>query len=153
MAGILLNEVNYSKSPVRTPLPNSNEYSTSEEKIIGKWIDGKAIYQKTITGTAPVSTVRGTPVEANFPIGASIDNILDIKGIIKDKYGRETFVFPGDYYADLSGRYYSIWAYGRTNDYSDANLKNTLCVVSDFGGSSTYETTTFTATIQYTKVS
>jgi len=44
--------------------PNPNDYSTTE-KAIGKWIDGKTLYQRTFTGTHP--TAAGSLTVATIP--------------------------------------------------------------------------------------
>lgn len=59
-----------------TPLPGvmsrRMKYST-EEQVIGEWIDGKPLYQKTIQTTLPSGTTVGTMAMKNVPIGASVD--------------------------------------------------------------------------------
>ena len=59
-----------------TPKPSARaryqKYST-EEQIVGEWIDGKPLYQKTIQTTLPSSSTIGTMVMKNVPIGASVD--------------------------------------------------------------------------------
>lgn len=49
-------------------------YST-DEKMIGQWIDGKPVYQKTIVGTISSPSMEFTP------IGASVDKVVFIRGI------------------------------------------------------------------------
>ena len=56
---------------------NLHEYST-EEKVVGKWIDGKPIYEKVINGT-----IIGSPADwTNFYdcTNLNIDNMINIKG-------------------------------------------------------------------------
>lgn len=47
---------------------NIHEYST-EEKIVGKWIDGKPIYEKTFTGLNHSTTSSYAPIQ-----GVEIEN-------------------------------------------------------------------------------
>ena len=50
------------------------DYSTSEQ-VVGKWIDGKPLYRKIITGTL---TQRST--EVNVSLNASVSTIAKIEG-------------------------------------------------------------------------
>lgn len=49
-----------------------NDYST-DEKVVGTWIDGKTIYQKTLSGVLP--NVDST---LNISIGVIVDKIIEI---------------------------------------------------------------------------
>lgn len=56
---------------------NENDYST-DETIVGKWIDGKPLYQRTVDcGAGPNATTKSVPCSIN-----NLDKIVDIKGII-----------------------------------------------------------------------
>ena len=72
-----------STSPVEYASPN--DYSTSE-KIVGTWVDGKPIYQKTITGTATLpampsySSIGTTSELISSDIGDIIDVLITGKG-------------------------------------------------------------------------
>lgn len=57
------------------------DYST-EEKIVGTWIDGKPIYQKTIQTTMPSTSSQNTIVEKIVSIGASIDMVVDHRAMM-----------------------------------------------------------------------
>ena len=84
---------------------DANNYSTSE-KIVGKWIDGKPIYQKTFTGTTSATTssdsVAGTI--ANF------DTLVNSNGTIflAGTWGVNQHSLPYDnvieYYIDTSNQ-------------------------------------------------
>lgn len=62
-------------------------YST-EEKVAGKWIDGKIIYKKTIsTGSLPNAVGAKT-----IPLGISnLDSVLKIEGVYISSDG---YIFP-----------------------------------------------------------
>ena len=70
-------------------LYNPNNYSTTEQEI-GTWIDGKKLYQKTITGNLP-ATVDTDTVVANI---SDLDTIVEFNG-----FGRDTVtgIFPFNY--------------------------------------------------------
>lgn len=73
-----------------TKIPREQIYSTSE-KIVGCWTDGRPVYQKTITGTAPstVNTVKyyaigatvSTIVKATFMLYDGAGNYLQFEGV------------------------------------------------------------------------
>ena len=59
-------------------------YST-EEQVIGKWIDGKPLYQKTYTGT--LTADKGTNqcwIDENFGTTYKVDKIIKMEGIAQD---------------------------------------------------------------------
>lgn len=60
---------------------NENDYSTSE-KIVGTWIDGSYLYQKTIQVTIPTCTIQGEPVNAEYSIGATISKVVSFEGVM-----------------------------------------------------------------------
>ena len=66
-----------------------SNYST-EEQVVGTWIDGKPIYQKTITGTI---SALGTWNEYNHGI-SNLGTCVDIKGIASMSGGYQ-WVFTG----------------------------------------------------------
>ena len=73
-------------SEVASPMPGVMsrrfKYST-EEQIVGEWIDGKPLYQKTIVDTMPAVTTQGIDVFKYISIGASIDIVVDFKFITR----------------------------------------------------------------------
>lgn len=61
---------------------NGQIYST-EEKVVGRWIDGKPIYQKTFIYNSLSTTASWTKLE-DFP---NVDTVVDIKHIIGNVSG------------------------------------------------------------------
>lgn len=62
----------------------ANNFST-DEKVIGTWIDGKPLYQKTVsTGALPNSTVKAVAHNVS-----NVDKVCDIFGFVStgDQYG------------------------------------------------------------------
>lgn len=125
-----------------------NEYSTTE-KIVGSWIDGKPLYQKTITYTMPTIPTDGTrTVGAYTSTGTTIKTVVDIQAIAYNSSGAyyellnradklEEATNPNRKYSRL---------FVMTN--SASSNKNTVCVVandSSFSGATAY------ITIKYTK--
>lgn len=52
-----------------------NNYST-EERAVGKWIDGKMLYEKTFVTTAPVVTIDGNQESENITLKEKVDTIF-----------------------------------------------------------------------------
>lgn len=77
---------------------NLHEYST-EEKIVGKWIDGKPIYEKVIYENI---TDRNWN---NIQMNVSIDNIIKLKGILYQGNGHPYFIeLQGNTYPNIDNR-------------------------------------------------
>ncbi len=95
---------------VNNSLENLKIYST-DEKIVGTWIDGKPIYQVTITGT----TANGESVI--YTPDGGIDTVISIKGqylngsyknLINSNYsGNKCSIYATEtsFYAQTSGAY------------------------------------------------
>lgn len=110
-------------------------YST-EEHVVGKWIDGKPIYEKTIsninisvTSTTKVYTIQDL---SSIPV----ENFINIKGIIK--IGNEISSLSSTYYNDPN------WVWSIRYNTSNSNLEFLNRTESN-------QTITVTVTIQYTK--
>lgn len=70
---------------------NETDYST-DEKIVGTWIDGKLIYQKTISlGTSAIPNAEVTTTAHNI---SNIAEIIDIKAIVHATSGLGTTILP-----------------------------------------------------------
>lgn len=111
---------------------DSNNYSTNE-KVIGKWIDGKAIYQKTIQITSPASS--GTVYISTSNWG--IDKIVKLDGIIDAPY---QFIN-------------SNWSYSTSNNCGALfYVKNEQRIYQFLGtGANAYFNSPEYITVQYTK--
>lgn len=125
---------------------DENDYSTSE-KIIGKWIDGKTLYQKTFTGTLLKSSAVGTELATRIDTNVSIDRVIKVEGEIHSSIGNN---YPLTLYATLG--YGTGYIRTTVNDNSNEgsnknkiNIFNALFIDID---SATY---TYYVTIQYTK--
>lgn len=130
-------------SEVVSPLPSVYarllKYST-EEQVIGEWIDGKPVYQKVVTGTTASTT--GTSIFV--PMNESVKKYIDTKLLINvSGYDRVANGFNNH---APSGEFVAV--YGLTNAISDANPKNTIAVVVTRDG---WTNTPFQVIVQYTK--
>ena len=78
-------------SEIVTPLPSVSvkrmKYST-EEQVVGEWIDGKPIYQKTIQSTLLATTAAGTETVTYINMNTPIDMYINLTGaVINDATG------------------------------------------------------------------
>lgn len=125
-----------------------NEYSTTE-KIVGSWIDGKPLYQKTITYTMPTISTDGTrTVGAYTSTGTTIKTVVDVQAIAYNSSGAYyELLNRADKLEESTGssRKYSR-LFVMTN--SASSNKNTVCVVAN---DSSFSRATAYITIKYTK--
>lgn len=79
-----INQLSSSVLTIGEKVENIGKYST-EEHIVGKWIDGSDIYEVTTDlGESGVSVGGGTSADSNIPIG-TIDFCIDAEGITPTK--------------------------------------------------------------------
>lgn len=117
---------------VATGIDSANLYSTTE-RVIGQWIDGKPLYQKTLTGTAPASSDT-----QNIQIGANVESALVISGYCQ----HESFLTPINIQIS-SNEYFIAWI----RDNSNPTVPNTVGLKV---GSALYNGS-YRIVIQYTK--
>lgn len=82
-------------SSIRTNFITSPFNYSTNEQIIGKWIDGKPVYQTTVNfGMGPTAGNNKT-VTVNI---ANVENIIDISGILINSAGSNPlpFIHPGN---------------------------------------------------------
>ena len=116
------------------PMGVDTDYSTTE-KIIGTWIDGKPIYQKTFTGTI---TTKGDNVIVN-------DNKLNLIGIVNSYLTKDGWTPILPYlYGTGSDLHYAIGFVQDDNKRISLNY-------TDIGSGDYYIGATYYITLQYTK--
>lgn len=114
----------------------SMDYSTSE-KVVGKWIDGKTIYQKTITGTLDFTT---TAYSVAFAV-ANLSKVIDIKAAITSG---NFSTLPAVWIQSVDGQ--AATCFARVfYDYANSVIKFTC------SSEATFHNRNFAVTIQYTK--
>ena len=88
----------YSTRPINTSVLycikaiDGGEIYTTDERVIGTWIDGKPVYQKTFVNTLPVVTSDFTDVTKDISIGASLESVCNIFGYVNNN--GSAFPFP-----------------------------------------------------------
>lgn len=119
-------------------------YST-DERVVGTWIDGKPLYQKTIVDTMPTITVEDTSVEKDIPIGASVE----YGHIITANFNNSgTFVTLNCSRSDISNMVNNAFIYLKVNTHTQVEKRNMITV----GGTRTgFSEKPLYITIQYTK--
>lgn len=94
--------------------PTGGNYS-KDEQVIGTWVDGRPIYQKTYETTTPSTSNESTLIDIS---GMKLDNLLACFGsIIKDQdQGVTTFLpFNNSYYRSTQDRFQVYGDVGRLN--------------------------------------
>lgn len=124
---------------------SENDYSTTE-KIIGTWIDGSKIYQKTFTGTLTNTTTEGTETITTFSIGASVKYVVRVEGFV--------YITASGIWQPLctlkSGNNALMTLRMNVNDNSASTNKNSILINNGWYKSGT---NTYYVTLQYTKTS
>ena len=111
----------------KNPITSEIIYST-EERVIGRWVDGKPIYQKTVQLKNLTSyDLSDTPINL----------VIKIEGMIKDDGIGDVICFAPDY----SGETYAVRTY-----YSTINKKIMI-----FASEALHTHQSAYITIQYTK--
>lgn len=72
---------------------NGNVYST-DEQIVGRWIDGKPIYQKTYETVLPETTTGVETIVSIDANTASLDKIIEMSAIASNLTTNVTFSLP-----------------------------------------------------------
>lgn len=129
-----------------SPLPGvmSRRFTYSEdEQVVGTWIDGKPIYQKTIVTTTPNCTKDGTAVAKAVAVGASIDTVASFKG----------FAYNTNAWFDLPRYSYSAGNLMRAlvitiNDNTATSDKNCIRISNSY---TNWSNNNCIVTVQYTK--
>ena len=96
----------------------SDNYST-DEQVVGTWIDGKPIYQKTITGTIP-SADKGVNELVTMN---NISELINVIGVVH--YSNQNVVLPG-MSGDIilmNGKIYSVLS---SNTFVGSTIKVTI---------------------------
>ena len=117
----------------------SLDYST-DEKVVGTWIDGKPLYQKTIIGTMPNCSTEGTSVASNIQHNiANVDLAFITNVFVKDftDWPATSTLTRPLFYALNSGSQMKV-SIGRT-------------IIQYANAAKTYNGSTVYTTIQYTK--
>lgn len=114
-------------------------YST-EEQVIGKWIDGKPIYQKTIQATAPTPS-GSTPGISYISLGVSVGKLIGYHGMLAANDGIDV---PFGCFAYAEGL--NVYVY--ENTATDTQRRNTVRFMN---GNSAWAGLGAYITVQYTK--
>ena len=129
----------------------SLDYST-DEKVVGHWIDGKAIYQKTIVETMPDATTLGTIVDKAISIGVAVDTFVNYQAMLLSQDSSNTYFIPLSNHATTatqSGSLNELFRTLMTNNNSSEVRKNMLHIRNGLPG---WNGATIYVTLQYTKV-
>lgn len=133
---------------VVTPLPSTqkgyHKYST-DEQVVGEWIDQKPLYQRTCNYTFTNGTQITNQLAINLPSGASIKNIST--GMFKYVSNSNTYycLIPATFIGGETSR--DNWSLA----FSNISLANIAFQCGSAWKVSSYTNIEITFTIQYTK--
>ena len=68
-------------SPLPSVQPRYQKYST-EEQIVGEWIDGKTLYQRTYTGTLPSASGSGSAQKVSGTLFSFAYDIVNFRSVM-----------------------------------------------------------------------
>lgn len=125
--------------PSNPMVTNGLVYSTTEQ-IVGRWIDGKPIYQKTIQTTVPTPS-GGSPGTSYISIGASVGKLISYHGMLATNDGIDV---PFGIFSYADGL--NIYVY--ENTATDTQHRNTVMFMN---GNSAWAGLGAYITVQYTK--
>ena len=124
---------------------SSVAYSTTEQQI-GTWIDGKPLYQKTLTGTIAQATAYGEEAWTRVDLTAlNISQMVNMEGVLNQ-------VYNGSYTMQMVGRISATALSASKNvdcvsiSYDGANKELDIINSAQWANDSPYY-----ATIRYTK--
>ena len=120
---------------------NTHVYSTTEQ-IVGEWIDGKTIYEKTIVDTLPVTETNGVRASKQIPTGTNISKITAVSAFCYSSTG----VICPLYGSVVSSRENDVGYQVRSNTASTNN--NSITV---YNANNIWNGIEVIFTIQYTK--
>lgn len=83
----VVNENYTEQEETKTNLEDLTTYST-QEKTVGKWIDGKPIYRKVMTGS------KVKTVDLTFPAISDIETVIKLEGYLKANTGGSVYSLP-----------------------------------------------------------
>lgn len=101
----------------------THKYST-EEHVVGEWIDGSLIYEKTIVDTMPIYS-SGNEVIKKIAVGANVDAFVNINYIayLGGSYIKDAQAFSSD---KTMTNFKAVRIYGNANNANSD--KNTICI-------------------------
>ena len=93
------------------------------ERVIGTWINGKPIYQKVLNDIVSTSWYSTSSVFLLSPVGASVDEFVNIFAALMGNLVPEQDVVPLPWVGDGSSKD-CIYVVGCNNSYSDTSKRN-----------------------------
>lgn len=122
-----------------------HEYSTTE-KVVGKWVDGSTVYEKTISSTLPTCSSDGSMASSYVNIGASISKGWIVSAYVINTSSHQIFTCPYILYTSTSS--WQIMEVNLNDKSATANA-NTVRIQHNKASWSGYN---IYITVRYTKV-
>ena len=135
-------EISYKDTTVEQTLNSlyisrtNNDYST-DEKVIGKWVDGKPIYQKTWVNIDVTDMNDGTNHNIIDISNLNAETTVDIRAVGYQLTDGQKYDYSNTFSnSETNPRWFNVWR--RQNNYIGINIGN-------------LSITSVTVTLQYTK--
>ena len=115
-----------------------NSYST-EETVVGTWINGKPLYRKVMEVIIPTTTADGTVAETSYTVSDNVHRIINIQGYADVTTSASyTIYFP----TVITNSNYKLFARQNISDNNKLQIQNAIKAFSGF---------TAFLTVEYTK--
>lgn len=106
-------------------------YSESE-RVVGTWIDGKPVYEKTIVDTLPETSTDGVTVSKNILLNTPIDKVISIIAIRQEQGIRGAVPLEMSIFSDDTFKRIGVAVYGNGSTIPNrVKLENSSSVVSN----------------------
>lgn len=136
--------------PAVGTINRSDIYDTTE-KVIGKWTDGRPLYQKVITTTIPTTSTDGTNGESYISVGVSVSTYVGLNAFFNatsSQFAPLPFIQlgSGTVISSSTGNNLGINVLAYNN--SDSNYANKIRIQNS---KTTFNSKSITIIVQYTK--
>lgn len=100
-----------------------HKYST-DEHIVGTWIDGKPVYEKTIVGDLPTTRTEGTDVTTIIDVGQNVDTFFYHDALIIVARPNNEYIYFGEYANMGSDTYRNVTYFKTSSNVLQVTLHN-----------------------------
>lgn len=129
-------------NPKPVTAKGGHRYST-EEQIVGTWIDGSTLYEKTVIVPTPQCVTDGSEVRVDYEITSwNVETGIDLNCFAKNPNSMSTVVFKGIW---VSSQGYGFRCWTAHNDTTNKDY------ISVTNSNTSFNEHILTITIQYTK--
>lgn len=110
-------------SPKPVTAKGGHRYST-EEQIVGTWIDGKTLYEKTVVGDIPITQTEETDATTVITVSQNVDTFCHHDALIAVERTQNDVIYFGEYGNMGSDKYRSVTYYKDSSNVLQVTLHN-----------------------------